>query len=120
MNNKVLVVDDDVALIRAVQFVAELDGCEVVTSETGADALALYTASRPRVVFLDINLPDMTGFDVLETLRELDPNAQIVIITGADSLEMEEKALRLGAMRYLAKPLDLDDVRAILTNFAIA
>lgn len=119
MNNKVLVVDDDIALIRAVQYVAEFDGCQVVTSETGAQALEAYKAERPRLVFLDINLPDMNGFDVLQQLIETDSTAYVVIITGSDSLENEELALRLGAMKYLAKPLDLDDVRSILQGVTV-
>lgn len=118
MNHKVLVVDDDIALIRAVQYIAELDGHQVITSETGASAMELFHSERPRLVFLDINLPDMNGFDVLQMMRAMDKESTIIIITASDSLENEELALRLGAIKYLAKPLDLDDVRAILQNLS--
>jgi DNA-binding response OmpR family regulator len=116
MSKKVLVVDDDIALIRAVQYVAEFDGYEVITSDLGGNAVELYTSESPRIVFLDINLPDISGFEVLEQIATLDHKAVIIIITASDSLENEEVALRLGAKKYLAKPLDLDDVRSILQD----
>jgi response regulator of citrate/malate metabolism len=106
---RVLVVDDDFMVARVHSgYVARMPGCEVVgTAHTGADAVEQSAALRPDLVLLDVYLPDMSGLDVLRSLRTGAPDDPFVLmITAADDIETVTGALHGGAIHYLVKPFD--------------
>ena len=107
---RVLVVDDE-ALIR--WSLAELltDGGYVVSEASdGASALAKASEERFDAIVLDFRLPDSNDLHLLERLRQLQPNAPVVMMTAYGTPEMTAGALELGAFRVVAKPFDVHDM----------
>ncbi len=118
----VLVVDDDFMVARIhTRFVERTDGFEVVgTASTGAEALSLVAAEAPDLVLLDVHLPDMSGLDVLATLRSVGNEAGVIMVTAERSADAVRTALHGGAMQYLVKPFEYADFAARLHQVAAA
>ncbi|QFT85341.1 Transcriptional regulatory protein YycF [Halomonas sp. THAF12] len=103
---KVLVVDDEPNIVLSLEFLMQQAGFEVVTAEDGETALARVSETRPDLMLLDISLPGIGGFDVLERLRADPDVARLpIIMLTAHGREVErEKGLALGADDYITKP----------------
>lgn len=108
----ILVIDDDRALCRSLQIHLERAGHSVDTCHTGAEGLDRLAAEPYDLAFIDLNLPDTTGLDILRKFRELPRSALTVpvMITGVQDYKATIEAVRLGAFDYIRKPLDLDAV----------
>jgi response regulator of citrate/malate metabolism len=116
----VLVVDDDfmVAEIHR-KFVDRVDGFTTVgAARTGAEALEMAKALRPDLILLDVYLPDMTGLDVLQSLRAAGDPVGVIMITAARELDTVGGALDGGAADYLIKPFEFPQLRTKLEAFA--
>jgi len=108
----VLVVDDDfmVARIHA-RFVERTNGFQVVgTAHSGAQALELTERLAPDLILLDVHLPDMSGLEVLSTLRARGDVTGVVMVTAERDAEAVRAALHGGALQYLVKPFEYDDL----------
>lgn len=116
----VLIVDDDFMVARAHERVVEqVAGYRVVgVAHTGAEALALLTALRPRLVLLDIYLPDMTGIDVIRQARSRGHDLDFIVLSAAREAETISAALQGGIASYLLKPFKLEELRSRLTGYA--
>ena len=121
---KVLVVDDEPNIVLSLEFLMQQAGFDVVTADDGEGALARVEESPPDLILLDISLPGISGFDVLEQLRS-DPNhARLpIIMLTAHGREVErEKGLALGADDYVTKPFStqalVEKVKALLAEDA--
>jgi DNA-binding response OmpR family regulator len=103
---KVLVVDDEPNIVLSLEFLMQQAGFDVETAEDGEGALARVEASPPDLILLDISLPGISGFDVLEQLRQDSRHARLpIIMLTAHGREVEkEKGLALGADDYVTKP----------------
>lgn len=112
----VLVVEDDAAVRRSLEWILEAEGIPVVAAATGHRALELATSQRPGLVLLDIGLPDISGDAVAEGVRAVHGDVPVLVMT-ADG-RAAEKATRVGAVGYLTKPFEMDElvsaVRGIL------
>jgi two-component system nitrogen regulation response regulator NtrX len=113
MARRVLVVDDEKGVREAMRQILEYEGIEVQTAETGDEALRRYPEFHPHLVFLDVKMAGMDGLQTLATLRERDPLAQVVMISGHGTIQTAVEATQLGAYDFLEKPLDTD--RILLT-----
>ena len=113
MSRRVLVVDDEKGIREALKQVLEFEGLEVHTSASGSEALKLYPEVRPQLVFLDVKMQGMDGIETLARLRQLDPQAVVVMISGHGTIQTAVEATQLGAYDFLEKPLDTD--RILLT-----
>ena len=108
---RILVVDDEPAIVRAVETNLRRHGYDVATAATAIDALALYEATRPDVVLLDLGLPGADGKDVIRAIRGR--AATPIVILSARQAEREKvEALDLGADDYLTKPFSVDELLA--------
>lgn len=118
----VLIVDDDFMVARIHQgFVERTPGFQVVgTAHTGEAALDAVRTVAPDLVLLDIYLPDMSGLDVLEQVRGLAPEIDVLVITAARESETVRRALRGGVVHYLIKPFGYDALRERLEHYAQA
>lgn len=116
---RVLVVDDDFMVARVHRkFVELVPGFEVVgEARSGEDALRAVRTHRPDLVLLDIYLPDMTGLEVLRTLRADGNPVDVLVISAARDLETVQEAFRGGAVQYLIKPFTAEVMRERLTEF---
>lgn len=117
MNDTILLVDDDPTfngiLVRALQ----RRGLAAHGAASGEEALGLATELRPSRIVLDLNLSGQSGLALIPRLLAIDPDCRIVILTGYASIATAVDAIKLGAMQYLAKPVEVD---AILAAFADA
>ena len=103
-NVRVLLVDDDPAFRRVMAAELTRRGYTVVAVSSGGEALAQAPDFRADVTLLDLRLPDMDGIQVLERLRERNPAAGVVVLTGHGTIDTAIRATRLGAYDYLEKP----------------
>jgi response regulator of citrate/malate metabolism len=118
----VLVVDDDfmVASIH-IRFVEQIEGFTVVgTAATGRGALDEIERLRPDLVLLDVHLPDITGIEVLRTLRAAGDQVGVVMVTAAREADTVRAAAAGGAAHYVVKPFEFDDLRVRLEAWSAA
>lgn len=117
---RVLVVDDDFMVARIHgRFVEQTDGFEVVgTARTGAEALELVGSLAPDLMLLDVHLPDLSGLEVLEQLRGQGRDVAVVMVTAERGATAVRAALHGGALQYLVKPFEYDDLADRLRQVA--
>lgn len=118
MRFDVLVVDDDPDTRANLRDILEMDGYAVESVGTAAAALARDDLARFGAVILDRRLPDVNAEGVLPRLRELAPDAAVLVVTGYADVQGAIAAFRLGAEDYVLKPIDPDDLRARLGRLA--
>src|SRR5437773_3183879 len=109
-----LVVDDDPMIQRIFRRVFPEHETTLLTANTAAEGLELVARCQPDVVLLDINLPDMSGLDVFQRMRERDARIPVIFITGDSATDTAIEAMKLGAHDYLLKPLVLDQLRELV------
>ena len=108
---RILVVDDEYLIRWTLQQNLEKEGYQVILAETGEEALNKLEVEVPDLVLLDIKLPGMDGFEVLEKMLRIDRDIVPIMITAYEDVERVVRAIRLGAFDYIAKPFDFDKVR---------
>lgn len=106
-----LIVDDDEGPRKSLQFIFK-DDYQVLTTENGAQALKLIREHPVDVAILDIRMSGMSGIELLDKLKTIDPAIEVVMLTGFETAETLREALRLGACDYLNKPFDVDTLRS--------
>ncbi len=116
MSQRLLVVDDEPGIRNALKQVLEYEGIEVRTASSGGEALGIYPDYRPHVVFLDVKMAGLDGLETLSRLRELDPGAVVVMISGHGTIATAIDATRRGAFDFLEKPLDADRLIVTVRN----
>lgn len=112
MPEQLLVVEDDVVLQLSLTAVLRREGLTILGARTLAEARMLLMREHPTVVLLDVNLPDGSGFEILEQLRNEPDSPLVIVSTASDSLATAVEALRLGAFDFLTKPINNDLLRA--------
>ena len=111
---KILVVDDEHLIRWSMEQNLKKQGYEVITAGTGEDALQLVREQQPELVLLDIQLPGISGIEVLEKIKEFDEDIIVVMLTAHGGLETAVNAMRLGAYDYVSKPFNLDELSIII------
>lgn len=102
---KILIVDDDDEMRRLLRGVLA-PVCEIVEASNGLDALCLLQRERPRLVLLDLALPEIGGFEVLAAALRVAPNLPVLMLTGDADVNSAVTALNQGACAYVTKPFD--------------
>jgi two-component system response regulator RegA len=111
-----LIVDDDKPFLQRLARAMEARGYVVETAETVAEGLVKVEAFLPAYAVVDMRLGDGNGLDVIEGLRRRNPEARAIILTGYGNIATAVSAVKMGAVDYLAKPADADEVHAALTR----
>jgi DNA-binding NtrC family response regulator len=106
----ILIVDDDADLRRTLFLLLDKK-YKVADVSNGKEALLFLKTRRPRLVLLDVTMPDMTGIEVLRAAREFDKTLRVVMVTSHQEMEIAKSALDLGAIAYLTKPFEADFIR---------
>lgn len=91
-----------------------LENAEIIEGCNGEEAIALYIEHQPDVVFLDITMPVLDGFEALERIRTLNKDALVVMISADRQKSTKEKVLSLGASALISKPIDEEEFRTTL------
>ena len=119
---RVLVVDDEPQVVWVLQLSLQAVGYETVSAHDGLEALEQIRRHRPACVVLDVMMPRMDGWGVLEALGTF-PAAErprVVMVTALASAADREKAAALGAAAYVPKPFDVDELIGVLEGLALA
>ncbi len=106
----VLTIDDDRTVLRVISRWFEETDIDVITAATASEGLELVRSARPDVLLLDIMLPQLSGLEAYDTVRQIDAKLPIIYVTGHGSAEMAIESMKLGAYDYLQKPLDKERV----------
>jgi DNA-binding NtrC family response regulator len=106
---RILVVDDDVNILRVFKSILEKEGYIVETAETGTDALTKIQKAKFTVYLVDVNLPDMDGTDLLLKIPK-DPKTIKIIVTGFSTNDVGKKAADYGADDFLVKPVKAEEL----------
>ncbi|MHB1863364.1 MAG: sigma-54-dependent transcriptional regulator [Gemmatimonadaceae bacterium] len=116
MSRRILIVDDEQGIRAALAQLLEFEGYEVRASANAADGIVEYKRWRPQLVFLDVKMAGIDGLEALRRLREFDPTAVVVMISGHATIQTAVEATQLGAYDILEKPLDTDRILVTLRN----
>lgn len=111
---KLLIVDDDAPFRKRLARAMEARGFEVVSGESVEEGIALAKADPPTHAVIDLRLQDGSGLDIVAALRDERPESRIVMLTGYGNIATAVAAVKAGAVDYLAKPADADQIEAAL------
>src|SRR5262250_771353 len=114
MHGRVLVVDDEKAMVLALNGLLSKEGYHVETTTSGEDALSRIETGSFHVVITDLSMNGVGGMEVLEHARRVDPDVAVIMITAYGSEKIAVQAMKLGAVDYLAKPFENDEVRVVV------
>jgi DNA-binding response OmpR family regulator len=109
---RILVVDDDEKNCIILQFLLSQQGYEVQTVDNARGALALIERQPPDLMLLDVNLPQLNGFEIYQRLKEADYDLPVIFVTAKDDLEDKVRGLQLGADDYICKPFHAAELTA--------
>jgi DNA-binding NtrC family response regulator len=113
--SKILLIDDDESMRTMLSHVLTKD-YDVFSVEDGKKGIQLLSENRFDAVITDLDMPHVTGYDVIQTVRDRGQFIPIIVITGDYSPESQNKALRFGANDYLRKPFKIDSIRSALSK----
>jgi len=113
-DRSLLIVEDDKSFLQRLARAMEGRGFTVTTAESVADGLAQLETISPAFAVVDMRLEDGNGLDVISALKRRRPDARAIILTGYGNIATAVNAVKLGAVDYLSKPVDADDVVAAL------
>ncbi|MEX0656205.1 MAG: response regulator, partial [Nitrosopumilaceae archaeon] len=113
---KILVVDDSISTLNFTKKLLASSGHEVDTAGNGAAALDKYATLRPDLVLLDITMPLMDGKETLRRILGLDKNAIVIMTTAIDDGEIIQGYLARGAVGYIVKPFEFDELTTTIQN----
>ena len=113
---KLLIIDDEESLLYSLEAGLAVDDLEIATAATGQDGIDSIRRNAPDAVILDVRLPDMTGLEAFDHIKELDPRLPVIIITAFAATDTAIKAVQRGAFEYLLKPVDLHHLREVVAR----
>jgi two-component system, NtrC family, nitrogen regulation response regulator NtrX len=116
VSRRILVVDDEQGIRAALGQLLEYEGYDVRSVSNATDGIAEYQKWKPDLVFMDVKMGGMDGLEALKRLREMDPAATVVMISGHATIRTAVEATQLGAYEILEKPLDTDRILVMLRN----
>ena len=112
--SRILIVDDSSLARRRARTILEAGGYDVVEAEDGMAAIERYFVDKPDVVMLDLVMKGMYGLDVLAQLRQMDPQARVIVVSADVQTSSHQMAEEGGAAGFLVKPLDEQDALTLL------
>jgi two-component system, response regulator RegA len=115
-DKSLLIVDDDKPFLQRVARAMEARGYAVRTADSVAEGVREAESAAPAFAVVDLRLEDGSGLDVVEQVRRRRPDSRVVVLTGYGNIATAVNAVKLGAVDYLAKPADADDIDAALTR----
>ncbi|HEY0673335.1 MAG TPA: sigma-54 dependent transcriptional regulator [Longimicrobiales bacterium] len=115
---KVLIVDDERAILDTVEILLRGEGFDASVAQSGREALERFDEISPDVVLTDIRMPGLTGLDLLEAVRQRDPEVPVILMTAQASLQSAVKAVNQGAFYYLQKPFSNAELVALCKRAA--
>jgi len=113
-SRKVLLIDDDASLRRVTEYSLHSAGFNVLSAADGKQGLASFRVDCPEVVITDIQMPGMSGYEVLQQIKNERPETLVIVITAHSSVEKAVEAMKQGAHDYLSKPFSRDELMIVV------
>jgi len=110
----ILLIDDEEQLCRVLQRALRRDGYDVLTATGGRQGLDLLAEKNPSLMILDLKMPEMDGLEVLKRARKLQPKLPVIMLTAHGTMEAAIEAMKLGAIDFLTKPFDLQELKLVI------
>jgi two-component system chemotaxis response regulator CheY len=118
MAKRVLIVDDALIMRKRIKDIAEQAGWDVAgEAGNGEEAVAMYRATSPDLVTLDIVMPKMDGVATLKEVMAADPGAQVVMVSAVDQREKLTECIETGAIDFIVKPFDVERLRSLFDKY---
>lgn len=113
----ILVVDDEQLIRELLEDFLTLKGHSVQTANDGKTAIRLFAEMKPDMVLLDITMPDMTGLEALQQIREIDSSSGVIMLSAFRDENTIQESLSAGANFYMQKPMELDKLITVLQKW---
>ncbi len=113
---QILLVDDDKNLLRVTEYNLEAAGFDVITAESGRAGVEKFYKEAPALVVTDVQLNDISGLDLLKTIKTASPETPVIVMTAYGSIEMAVSAMKEGAFNFITKPFDRETLRLSCTK----
>ncbi|MBI4592737.1 MAG: response regulator, partial [Candidatus Rokubacteria bacterium] len=107
---QVLIVDDDVQVLEVLHHIFLAGGYSCLPAANGREGLAIFKAARPPLTVTDLKMPGLDGIALLGAIRDLDPDAAVIVLTGAPEIKTAIDSLKLGAYDFIVKPVNVDEL----------
>ena len=111
-----LVVDDEIPVLKVVERLAARIGFDVVACASGAEAMRTLLRKPADLAMVDLRMPDVNGLDLLRQIRSTVPGCEVILMTAYAAVDSAVEAIKLGAREYLTKPFDFDRLRQVLED----
>ena len=116
MKTKILIIDDEISILKSLRGVLEDEGYTVFTAETGETGLKLIEVESPQMVLLDIWMEEMDGIEVLSQIKKSFPSTTVIMMSGHGTIETAVRSTKLGAYDFIEKPLSLEKLLILIKN----
>lgn len=119
VHKNILIVDDEPVWLKVLTHLLQTKGYSVKEAASGADALDTLKSYEPDLILLDVRMPDMNGFDLLDRIKKLPKLATkpVVFVSAMDDFHAKKVARELGAADYILKPIDETEVNNVLAKY---
>src|SRR5512136_2468802 len=111
---RILVIDDEPILRDSLEVALKTSGYDVLTARTGEEGLERFQKENPDLVLLDHWLPGINGDEVLRRIKEENPEVPVIIMTAQGSIELAVQSMKMGALDFLVKPFELEQVESLV------
>jgi two-component system chemotaxis response regulator CheY len=118
MELRVLVCDDSMLIRKKMKDLLESLKCCVFEAQNGSEGFQMYKSSKPDAVFMDIVMPETDGLEALKQIKEYDTNAKVIMLSSAGTATKVLEALKGGAIDFIQKPFEVEQIRAALAKAA--
>ncbi|HPT47949.1 MAG TPA: response regulator, partial [Candidatus Rifleibacterium sp.] len=115
-SHSILIVDDEKSILFSLKAALSKEGYTVRTAENPAEALKLVEPGAFQVIISDYNMPGMTGMDLLNSVKQIDPEIVFILMTAYGSEKLAIEAMKQGAYDYFSKPFDIEEMRVIVAK----
>ncbi len=110
MSDQILLVDDDLDLLETVQESLEIRGYHIIIAHNGKEAIELYRQKIPCIVFMDIKMPEMDGYEAFSKIKKIFNDAKIVFLTGHEMTKKTQEAKNHGLIKIMNKPVATEEI----------
>ncbi|MTI48546.1 MAG: sigma-54-dependent Fis family transcriptional regulator [Firmicutes bacterium] len=116
MKKTILIADDEKNMIWALKKALSKEGYNIISASNGVEALELFSKNVPSLVLLDLKMPKLNGIEALKEMKKSNPEIPVIMLTAHGSAKTAVEAMKIGALDYLSKPFDIEELKIIINK----